>query len=323
MKEGANVDAVADVAGQERGIALGAAAFFWWGCFPLYWSLLKAVPAVEILAHRVFWSLWFALIMLVIDRRMGRFIRLVTDRRIIARSLVSALFIGVNWGMYIWAVNNGYVLHAGLGYFLNPLFNVLLGVVLLGERLGAMQKRALVLACIGCLTMVFYAGEIPWVGFLLALTFAIYAWMRKTSSIESLEGFALETILLSPAAALFLYYSSIQGTLAFLHQNFLTDMLLVGAGSVTAVPLILFAQSARQIPLTVLGILQYISPTCQFLLAVFYFHESFTWAHFISFGFIWCGLAFFTFDLWHAGKRRRERLMRGMEPTGAVSDCRK
>ncbi len=183
-------------AAHDRGVLLGAAAFLWWGCFPLYWSMLKSVSAVEILAHRVFWSLWFALIVLLIDRRIVHFFKLFKHRRIVLRSLVSALLISVNWVVYIWAVNHGYVLHAGLGYFLNPLFNVLLGVVLLGERLAQRQKKAIVLAFMGCMTMIVYAGEIPWVGFFLAVTFAVYAWMRKTSAIESLEGFAMETILL-------------------------------------------------------------------------------------------------------------------------------
>lgn len=203
---------------------------------------------------------------------------------------------------YIWAVTNGYVLHASLGYFFNPLFNVLIGVLLLGEKLSSLQKVALGLAAIGCFWMMAWVGEVPWVGLLIAGSFAIYGFMRKTSVVGALDGFALETLILSPFALGYIWWLHHTDTLIFLRQDFLTDMLLVGAGSVTAVPLILFAQAARQIPLSMVGLLQYISPTCQFLLALFYFNEPFSLGHFIAFAFIWSGLAFFSYDLWR-GRR--------------------
>jgi chloramphenicol-sensitive protein RarD len=199
-------------------------------------------------------------------------------------SLISATIIAFNWGLYIWAVTHGYVLQTSLGYFINPLLSVLLGVVLLGEKLSSSQILAVILAALGCASMLFFVGEFPWLALLLSTSFAIYGFMRKVSALGSILGLALETLLLSPLAVAYLWYCNTQGNLSFGHSDVRTDIVLVCAGFVTAIPLLLFAESARRIPLSVLGILQYIAPSCQFCLALFVYRENFTVAHFVSFG---------------------------------------
>ena len=212
-------------------------------------------------------------------------------------SLISATIIAFNWGLYIWAVTHGYVLQTSLGYFINPLLSVLLGVVLLGEKLSSSQILAVILAALGCASMLFFVGEFPWLALLLSTSFAIYGFMRKVSALGSILGLALETLLLSPLAVAYLWYCNTQGNLSFGHSDVRTDIVLVCAGFVTAIPLLLFAESARRIPLSVLGILQYIAPSCQFCLALFVYRENFTVAHFVSFGLIWAGLVVFSVGL--------------------------
>ena len=279
------------------GILSAVVAFLWWGLFPLYWNLVHDVSALEVLAHRVFWSLGFVLIIVFVTKQYAAFWRALCQPRTVFLSLISATIIAFNWGLYIWAVTHGYVLQTSLGYFINPLLSVLLGVVLLGEKLSASQILAVILAALGCASMLFFVGEFPWLALLLSTSFAIYGFMRKVSALGSILGLALETLLLSPLAVAYLWYCNTQGNLSFGHSDVRTDIVLACAGFVTAIPLLLFAESARRIPLSVLGILQYIAPSCQFCLALFVYRENFTLAHFVSFGLIWAGLVVFTVGL--------------------------
>jgi chloramphenicol-sensitive protein RarD len=279
------------------GILSAVVAFLWWGLFPLYWNLVHDVSALEVLAHRVFWSLGFVLIIVFVTKQYAAFWRALCQPRTVFLSLISATIIAFNWGLYIWAVTHGYVLQTSLGYFINPLLSVLLGVVLLGEKLSSSQILAVILAALGCASMLFFVGEFPWLALLLSTSFAIYGFMRKVSALGSILGLALETLLLSPLAVAYLWYCNTQGNLSFGHSDVRTDIVLVCAGFVTAIPLLLFAESARRIPLSVLGILQYIAPSCQFCLALFVYRENFTVAHFVSFGLIWAGLVVFSVGL--------------------------
>jgi chloramphenicol-sensitive protein RarD len=276
------------------GILSGIVAFLWWGFFPLYWNLVPDVPAFEVLAHRVFWSLGFVLIIVVVTRQHHALWQALCNPRIVALSLISAIVIALNWGLYIWAVTRGYVLQTSLGYFINPLLSVLLGVVVLGEKLSSSQILAVTLAGLGCTSMLFLVGEFPWIALLLSSSFAVYGFMRKVSALGSIVGLVLETLLLAPIALAYLWYCNEHGNLSFAHRDVRTDVVLVCAGFATAIPLLLFAESARRIPLSTVGLLQYIAPSCQFILALFVYKENFTRAHFISFALIWAGLLVFT-----------------------------
>lgn len=279
------------------GVLLGFLAFASWGFLPLYWNLLREIPAAEVLAHRVIWSLVFVLILVIGTSRGDVFRPLMGDRRTLAIVLFNALIMGVNWGVFIWAVTHGYVLQSSFGYFINPLVSTMLGVVLLGERLSLPQRAAIVLAAAGCVLMGVMAGELPIIGLFLAISFAIYGYFRKISPLGSLHGLMLETLLLSPLALGYLAYGAFQGTCSFTFGSSTQDFFLMGAGVVTALPLLFFAEAARRIPLSTLGLLQYISPSESFLLAVFFYGEMFSLGHFISFSLIWLALLVFSIDL--------------------------
>lgn len=291
------------------GILCGAAAFISWGVLPLYWNLVRSVPATEVLAHRIVWSLGFVLLIVFLNGQQKKLFVALRNRRILLTTSVSALIIGINWWTFIWAVTHGYVLQSSLGYFINPLMSIILGVFLLGEKLTNKRKIAIGLATIGCLSMAVVVGEFPVLGLFLALSFAAYGYLRKISPLGSILGLALETLLLFPAALLYLVYQNYQGTLSFGHSDLQTNIVLIGSGAVTAVPLLLFAEAARRIPLSVLGLLQYLSPSGQFLLAVFLYHETFGVAHFTSFAFIWVALLIFSYDMLRSTLSGRARAL--------------
>lgn len=280
-----------------RHIAYAIGAYAIWGLFPLYWRLLSAVPALQLISHRVVWSCLILTATIVLTRRWRQFRSALAHPRALWIYLGAALLISINWLVYVWAVNHGFVIETSLGYFINPLISVVLGVALLGERLRPWQWLPIALAAAGVLQLTFSYGAPPWIALALAFSFAGYGLLKKTAPLNSLFGLTLETGLLLLPALAYLGYSEASGQGAFLHDvpaNPHSDLLLVCSGFLTMAPLLLFAAAAPHIPLTLMGILQYIAPTLQFLLGVLLFDEPFDTHRLIGFACVWGALLIFT-----------------------------
>jgi chloramphenicol-sensitive protein RarD len=282
------------------GIINATLAFLCWGLFPLYFHALHEVPAGQILAHRVVWSLLFLAIVLTVRRQWKWLPEVMRRPRVIGSFVASAFLLSANWLVYIWAVNNGHVIEASLGYFINPLVNIMFGYLLLKERLRASQWAAIALAALGVAWLTWQAGTVPWIALILASTFGAYGLMRKTAALGALEGLSFETMVLFPLALAYVIWLSLHGQNSFINSAAdSTRWLLVAAGPITAIPLLLFASGARKIPLSALGLLQYISPTIQFLLGVWLFREAFTADRMVGFLLIWSALALYAAEgLW-------------------------
>jgi chloramphenicol-sensitive protein RarD len=275
------------------GILSAALAFLCWGLFPLYFHAIDEVPPLQILAHRMVWSLLFLVIVLTVRRQWG-WLAQARKPKVLLSFIASAFFLSANWGIYIWAVNSGHVIESSLGYFINPLVNITFGYVLLKERLRPAQWGAIALAAVGVAWLTWQAGTLPWIALLLACTFGIYGLLRKTAALGALEGLSFETMVLFPLALAYVAWLTLHGQNAFLNTSSdTTRLLLVAAGPITAIPLLLFASGARKIPLSVLGLLQYLSPTLQFFLGVWIFHEHFDSTKLVGFVLIWSALALF------------------------------
>lgn len=276
-----------------RGILNGIGAYALWGFFPIYWKLLHQVPALQVIGHRIGWSFVF-LMMIILSTRQGREFRAsaLTGKTIGIYS-IAAVLLSVNWLIYVWGVNAGFIVETSLGYFINPLISVLLGVVFLRERLRPAQWVPIALAGAGVVYLTLTYGRLPWIALSLAFSFGIYGFVKKLAPLGSLHGLTLETAIVFPLALIYLVIVEIAGTGAFLHQGALTDILLIGTGVVTSIPLLLFASAARQIPLTMVGILQYLAPTLQFLIGVFVYHELFDRTRLIGFSLVWIALVIF------------------------------
>lgn len=282
-----------------RGIVYASLAYVIWGVFPIYFKALKAVPATQILAHRMVWSLVFLLIVLAGLRRWAWVRELASRPKVLLWFTGSAAIISVNWGLYIWAVNADRVVDASLGYFINPLVNVVVGALVLRERLRRGQWAAVAIAAGGVLWLTYQGGQLPWIGLLLAFSFATYGLMRKTAALGALEGLALETALLFPLAFAYLSWLALHDDNAFLGAAPSLQLLLAAAGPVTAIPLLLFAAGARRITFSLLGVLQYIGPTLQLLVGVWLYHEPFPLAKLAGYAAIWFALAVYTAEgLW-------------------------
>jgi chloramphenicol-sensitive protein RarD len=278
------------------GILSAALAFLCWGLFPLYFHAIAEVPPLQILAHRMLWSLLFLVIVLLV-RRQWAWLRVVRNPRVFGSFVASALLLSINWLIYIWAVNNGHVIEGSLGYFVSPLVNIMLGAALLGERLRRLQWTAIAVAALGVAWLTWQAGTIPWIALSLAVSFGGYGLLRKTATLGALEGLSFETMVLFPLAAAYVVWLTVHGQNAFINTpSNGTRLLLVAAGPVTAIPLLLFASGARKIPLSVVGLLQYLTPTLQFLLGVWLFHEAFTPDRLVGFALIWIALALFALE---------------------------
>jgi chloramphenicol-sensitive protein RarD len=272
--------------------------------FPLYWYLLKTVPSLQIIAHRVLWCGVFVVGWLTL-RAGSRWLREALAVPGVLRMLVaSSLLISFNWGIYIWAVTHERVVEASLGYFINPLVNVVLGVLVLRERLVPAQWTAVALAAAGVLWLAFLHGEPPWISLALAFSFAVYGLIRKIAVVDAIPGLAVESLLLLVPALLFMGWAEAAGVGAFGHGGVLRDGLLVFGGALTALPLIGFAYGARRIPYSLVGILQYIAPTLQLLVGVALLGEPFTGTQAVGFGCIWVALAIYAFDGWRRARRR-------------------
>jgi chloramphenicol-sensitive protein RarD len=275
------------------GILSAALAFLCWGLFPIYFHALGDVPPTQILAHRMLWSLLFLLAVLG-WRRQWAWLSVVRKPRVLGSFIASAFLLSANWLVYIWAVTNGHVVESALGYFINPLVNIMLGYLILHERLRRAQWGAIALAAIGVSWLTWQAGTVPWIALTLAFSFGAYGLLRKTAALGALEGLSFETMVLFPVALGYFVWLTMHGQNAFLNtDSSTTRWLLVAAGPTTAIPLLLFASGARKIPLSVLGLLQYLSPTIQFLLGVWMFNEPFSGARLAGFLFIWAALALF------------------------------
>ena len=293
---------------------LGVAAYLFWGVMPLYFKAIARVSAPEILAHRIVWSLVFLGVLATLLRRWPAIRAAATTPRLLITLTVTATLIGINWLVYIYAVVSGHVLEGSLGYYLNPLVNVLLGVVLLKERLTAAQVFATFLAAAGVAVLAAGAGSGLWISLTLAASFALYGFVRKVAPVDALEGLAIETTLLAPVAIGWLAWHAQAGTLGFGRFGTTTDLLLVLGGAVTAIPLLLFTAAARRLPYSTLGFLQYIAPSLQFLLAVLAFGERLTFSHLVCFGAIWTALAIFTLDGWRSASRARAARLSAAAP---------
>jgi chloramphenicol-sensitive protein RarD len=289
------------------GLAAAVSAFAMWGLFPLYLKPLSGVPTLQVMGHRIVWCCLLVFAWLALRGEAGSvraaLASVVTRRRLAA----SAIFISMNWLIYVWAVANGHVVDASLGYFINPLFSVVLGVFVLGERLNRAQWTAVSLAAAGVLYLAIVLGRPPWIALWLAGSFGMYGLIRKVVAVDAVPGLATETLLLAPFALAFLAWSEWRGTGALGHSTALVDALLVGSGLVTAMPLALFSYGARRIPLSTVGLVQYIGPTLQFLIGVSVFHEPFPRARAIGFVMIWSALAIYAAD----GLLRRRRARQG------------
>ena len=284
------------------GLLAGLGAYTLWGLFPIYLKSLTGVSAFEILAHRILWSVPFGALILTLRKQWPEVIAALCDRRVIIMLMLAALSIAANWLIYVWAVINENVLEASLGYYINPLMYVAAGVLVLGEKLRRAQLAAVILAGFGVLVLTFGAGVFPWTSLALALLFTAYGYIRKTTNVGAMPGLFIEVLLLSPVAFLYLLWLINAGKAMFLSGDMGLNVLLVLAGPATVIPLVLFALSARRLKLTTIGFLQYIGPTFQFALGIYY-GEKFTLFHAICFGCIWSALAIFSVDAMRANRQ--------------------
>ncbi len=279
-----------------RGLAAGAVAFTIWGTMPIYLHELKAVPALQIIAHRIAWSCLFILAFMLLRGQLGALRATLGKPALLGRLLVTAIFISINWLVYVWAINHGHIVESSLGYYINPLVNVVLGIFFLHERLNRLQWAAVALATIAVLFLTVEAGRPPWIALTLAISFSLYGLMRKVMSVEALPGLATETLVLLPVAAGYLLWCERAGTGALGHADVETTLLLVGAGLVTALPLFLFAYAARLLPYSTVGVLQYIGPSLQLLCGVLLYHEPFAGTRALGFALIWTALFLYAVD---------------------------
>jgi chloramphenicol-sensitive protein RarD len=279
-----------------RGILYAACAYLFWGFLPVYWKALQAVSATQILAHRVIWSFILLMGLLLIKRDLPNLRLALQDRRNWAASILAAGLLTVNWLTYIWGVNAGFIVETSLGYFINPLVNVLLGVLFLREKLRSWQWLPVGLASVGVLYLTFSYGRLPWISLVLAFSFGLYGLIKKTASLGALHGLSVETGIMFLPATFYLLFAASQGEAVFGNMDVATNLLLVFTGVVTALPLLLFGAAARRIHLSTLGILQYIAPTCQFLIGVYIYGEPFTQERLIGFSIIWIALLIYSIE---------------------------
>lgn len=297
----------------KKGIILGIIAYLLWGVFPIYWKLIKSVPAQEILCHRVAWSFVFVVIILIVTRKWHWLRQIRHNPKIVLTFFLSAGLLAINWLTYIWAVNSGYIVEASLGYFINPLIKVMLGVIFLREQLRLGQWGAIAIAVLGVLYLTVNYGVFPWIALTLAITFGLYGLLRKTAVLGSLEGLFIETFILFTPAFITLLIFDFQGSASFLHAGELVSLLLIFSGVVTALPLLLFSSAARRITLTALGLLLYIAPTLQFLIGIFIYHEPFSPSRLIGFCIIWFALLLYTIEGF-VQNHKKGRIIRAVPP---------
>jgi len=278
------------------GVIYAGAAFLIWGLAAVYWKELRSVPPLEIIAHRVAWSFIFLLPLIVLQRQWAEFVAILQNLKMLFILLTSAILVAANWLLYVWAVNNNHLLQASLGYYINPLVNVVLGMVFLRERLRPPQILAVMLATSGVIYLTIQYGAFPWIAICLAMSFGLYGLIRKVAPVSSLVGLAVETLLISLPAIGYLIYLDHQGTGSIFRVSLDLDLLLMGCAPLTAIPLLFFTAGAKRLYLSTLGLMQYIGPSGMFLLAVFYYHEPFSTAQVWTFVMIWAALVIYSTD---------------------------
>lgn len=283
---------------QRSGVLYAALSYLIWGILPVYWKFLDHVSPSETLALRIFWSFIFMIILLLFKKKLISFFKFVRGmlkhKRQTFALIIASILITINWFLYIWAVNHDRIIETSLGYYINPLISVLLGMFILKEKLSIAQYISFAMAAAGVLILSFSYGQFPWISISLALTFALYGLAKKLLRVDSEIGLTLETLVITPVALIYILFLVFQKDHSFLTGSVSTDLLLIASGAATAVPLLLFAKGAQKIPLTLLGFLQYIAPTISLLLGVFVYHERFTQIHFLSFSLIWLALTIFS-----------------------------
>ncbi len=276
------------------GVIYAVAAYTLWGILPIYWKLINSVFSIEILSNRIVWAFVFTIIIIGVTRQWNELRRIAKDKKQMIYICIASILIAFNWGLYIWAVNADKIVDASLGYYINPLLAVALGVVIFKEKLSIWQGSALVMAGIGVLIKTMQYGKIPWISLGLAISFALYGAIKKSIKANSIVGLTLETTILTPVALIYIASRQFNGISAFQNEGTTVILLLIGAGVVTAVPLLLFASGARRLPMSVLGFTQYISPTISLIIGVFLYHENFTAVDMVGFGFIWVALTLYS-----------------------------
>jgi chloramphenicol-sensitive protein RarD len=283
-----------------KGIWYGVGAYVLWGFFPIYWKFLHSVPASQVIGHRIGWSFILLAVYILVTKQWQDFRSVAFKAKTIGMYSIAAVLLSVNWLIYVWGVNAGFIVETSLGYFINPLLSVLLGVIFLRERLRPLQWIPVALAAAGVVYLTFVYGRLPWIALSLAFSFGFYGFVKKLAPLGSLYGLTLETGIVFPIALIYLVIVGVNGSGAFLKTGALVDVLLIGAGVVTTIPLLMFASAAKQIPLTIVGLLQYIAPTLQFLIGVFVYKEAFDLAHFIGFAIVWVALIIFALESYFA-----------------------
>ena len=291
----------------KTGLLFGVSAYVLWGAFPLYWPLLEPASALEIVSHRAVWTLVFCLIILAITKSLRATITTLKRPRVAAKLFLTTVLISINWLVYIWATNNGHVVEASLGYYINPLIIIGFGVILLKEKMRVLQWCAVGIASVGVLVLTIDYGRLPWVALALAISWGSYGLVKKQLGLGALEGLAIETLIASLPYLLYLFYIGNKGTGQFGHGVGIT-ILLVSAGAITAIPLLLFNGSTTRLPLTVIGLLQYITPTIQFSIGVWVRHEDMPTARWVGFFIIWIALTTLALDLVRSSRAVNNRV---------------
>jgi chloramphenicol-sensitive protein RarD len=280
----------------KKGFIYAIGAYISWGLFPIYWKWLQHVSAIQVISHRIVWSFLVLLTIILFTWQFRAFRQTGFKPPVVWISLLSASLIGVNWLVYVWAVNADFIVEASLGYFINPLLSVLIGIVFLRERLRLFQWIPITLATLGVIYLSIVYGRIPWIAFTLALSFSFYGLLKKLSPIGSIHGLTIETGILFIPAVLYLLYMDISGSGQFLRSNLTTNLLLIGSGLITTITLMMFSSAAQILPLSILGVMEYIAPTLAFLLGVLIYKEPFDWVQLIGFGIIWIALILFAVE---------------------------
>ncbi|MFQ3202469.1 EamA family transporter RarD [Pseudoalteromonas sp. SD03] len=291
---------------QRKGAIFACLAFFMWGLAPIYFKMIQHVSAFEILMHRVIWSVMFLILVVSVLNYWDKIRRILIQPKLILMLVVTSTLLGFNWGLFIWAINNNHMLDASLGYYINPLLNVLLGMVFLNERLRKLQGAAVALAFTGVLLQLISFGSFPVVAFSLATSFALYGLLRKKLQVDALPGILIEALILLPVALTYWWLMVPTETSNLPANDWLTNALLVSAGIVTTLPLLCFTGAAKRLQYTTLGFFQYIGPSLMFILAVLFYGEVFDAERVITFACIWSALAIFSWDSYHQSRKRRK-----------------
>ncbi|MBF7073631.1 EamA family transporter RarD [Glaciecola sp. MH2013] len=296
------------------GVFFAIAAYTMWGVAPVYFKLLDTVPAVEMVMHRVIWSVLLLAVLIIGLRHVDKVKAALTNKKVIVTLVIASLLLAANWILFIWAVNNDYMLEASLGYYINPLINVFLGRLFLGERLRFTQKLAVAIAITGVAIMIFNFGYLPWIALTLAFSFSIYGLLRKQVAVDSLPGLFVETSFMLPAALIYWAFFASQAS-DLVQGDVQTTVLLILAGVVTTAPLLCFTAAARRIRYSTLGFFQYIGPSLMFILAVAVYDEPLSTGRLVTFAFVWTALAVFSFDsLKHYRKEKKEKKLAALRP---------